>query len=113
MTQITTEFKWTAPEGKEFIAFEDWVNTLPEQEKAEFQAGQVKQNEYRQAAIDAGKLKINLETGKPISYTWTSPEALTENKPHDPVWQKYWDRYHNETGIVFELVAKETNADSI
>ena len=43
------------------------------------------------------KCKVFFDKEKDV-YIWKDAETERINKPHDPIWQKYWDRWQAETG---------------
>lgn len=104
---IRHEFKFTPPEGKEFIDVNAWAESLPPDEKAEWDAAVVRQLAIREEYIKHGKLKINKQNGRG-AYEWD--EELVNSKPkfeckeYDEVWITFWNRYLDETGIKFEIV---------
>lgn len=101
---VRHEFKYTGPDGKPAVPFTDWLQTLTESERQEYLAAQERQLTIRQDYVDSGALIVDDCDPENHGYVWSDSEAAKINKPNDPVWQKYWDRYIAETGTVFEIV---------
>lgn len=90
---LLNKFIWIYPDGKP-SKIEDWVITLPIEEQTEFFAAQKRNIEFRDQAIKEGRMKITEE-----GYEWINEEEFKKNKPHDPIWEQYFQRWLQETGI--------------
>jgi hypothetical protein len=80
------------------ITIWEWSKTLPEVEQQEFKDSERRQHAFRDRAIAEGLMQ---KVGD--NYIWRDEEAKQINKPHDPVWFKYWERYLQETGTEFSI----------
>ena len=112
---VTHTFKYSVPEGKEFIRFEDWIASLSPEEQSEFHAAKTRQEAYRQEAIDRGDLVRDFSTVDPKdptsqpSYVWRDEETAKKNKPSDEIWRNYWDRWIKEVDVQFDIVETKIN----
>lgn len=106
---IKQEFKYTVPDGQEYISFEDWIETLPQGEQDEFNAARDRQFGIRSEFVNSGTLQVlkTDEIEKNYPYIWKDADAAKKNKPNDPVWLTYWDRYLKETNTTFEIIETE------
>jgi hypothetical protein len=95
-------FYFINPNGGPVININEWVGTLPENEQQEYHDALSRQFTLRQSYVDSGALTV-IDTG----YIWRDHEAWINNKPHDPVWDKYFARYLKETGTIFKKVIEE------
>lgn len=110
---VEHQFRYRVPEGQRFVTFEEWTQNLPADQNLEFNQARQRQEAHRQAAIDRGdlirdwsKVDISDPTSQP-TYIWKDAETEHKNKPADPVWLQYWDRYLTETNTTFEIVKVE------
>jgi len=104
MTKILKQtFNYTVPEGKEFINFDNWAGEYLEREEynAWYHACK-RQNEIINAQKENNKL-----VQKGDEYYWDENTVKYE-QPCDPEWLQFWDRYLDETGIVFEAILEES-----
>ena len=99
---ILSKFIYTWPDGTIPIMFYDWINTLSKEEQDEFRQADVRQKEFRKQVVDQGNLEVTND-----GYVWKDKDALTTNKPTDTIWQMYWNRWINETGVQFTIEQKE------
>lgn len=90
-------------DGRPFVKFFDWLETLTPEEQQEYYAAMKRQHAYRQDAIDRGDLTLLPDQ----SYVWKDAEALARGKPIDPVWAKYHDRWVEENAIVGKTIIEE------
>jgi hypothetical protein len=77
---------------------EDWLKTLPLEEQLEFADADKRQKQLRQDAIDEGRL-VYSDTSR--EYIWKDKDTFHINKPADPGWMIYWDRWLKEENIIF------------
>lgn len=84
------------------ITLWDWVKTLSEVEQQEFNDSELRQHAFRDQAIANGLMQ---KVGD--NYIWRDEEAKQINKPQDPVWFKYWERYLKETGTQFSITEEK------
>jgi hypothetical protein len=94
-------FEW--PEGVKPILFLDWIKLLPESEQEEFYQSKIRQENFRQQAVDQGRLQEI--TGN--HYTWKNKQEAEINKETDPIWAQFWNRYLQETQTQFNVVYEE------
>lgn len=105
---IRQEFKFTPPEGQEYISFDEWSNKLPPNEKAAWVAACARQHAIRAEYVNRGQLEIDQSNTNNNSYIWD--DTLVEQKPkfeykeYDEEWFEFWNRYLTETGTKFEIV---------
>jgi hypothetical protein len=105
---VRQEFKFTPPEGQEYISFDEWSDKLPPREKAGWVAACARQHAIRAQYVEHGQLEIDKSDPDNNSYVWD--ETLVEQKPkfeykeYDDEWLCFWNRYLEETGIKFEIV---------
>ena len=99
---IAQKFIYTWPEGKSPIWIEQWIRTLSQIEQDEFRLADKRQKEFRKIVVDQGNLQVVNNI-----YVWKDKDALDTNKPTDPVWQVYWNRWMTETGAKFTIEQSE------
>lgn len=97
------QFEYIWPDGVIPIQFHPWIATLTQAEQDEFAQALSRQHAYRQQAIDAGLLTLGVD-----GYEWKDKATLDNGKPTDPVWQIYWQRWINTTGVQFKVNIVET-----
>ena len=100
---ILSKFIYTWPAGTTPIMFHVWINTLSKEEQDEFRLADVRQKEFRKLVVDQGNLQVTND-----GYVWKNKDALDTGKPTDPTWQRYWQRWINETGVTFVIEQTET-----
>ena len=93
-------FEW--PEGVKQIDLFAWIRTLPRAEREEFYQAKERQEAHRQQAIDAQRMELSKGT-----YVWKNNDEAKKNKPSDPTWVKYFQRYLRETNTQFKVVYEE------
>ena len=96
---ILSKFVYTWPDGTTPIEFYAWVTTLSKEEQDEFAHALTRQFAFRQQSIDEGLLVLVPEVG----YKWKDKTTLDIGKPTDPTWQRYWQRWQAETGVIFSV----------
>jgi len=102
--KILQKFEYTWPEGVTPILFQNWAATLPQAEQDEFALASDRQTEIRQQWVDDGLIEKVPGTG----YIWKDQATFDVNKPVvDPTWQKYWNRWIEETGVTFSYSISE------
>jgi hypothetical protein len=94
---VKYSFKYAWPDGVEPKTLDQWVRSLSAQEQEEFRQADVRQKAFRADVIDAGKMKLDGNS----AYVWKDQEAAQVNKPVDPTWLIYWNRYLAETQTIF------------
>ena len=94
------EFEW--PEGTKQIDLFAWINTLPRAERDEFYQAKERQEAHRQQAINDQRMEMSKG-----AYIWTNQEEANKNKPSDPTWVKYFQRYLRETNTQFKVIYEE------
>jgi hypothetical protein len=93
---VIQEFEYTWPDGSTPIQFHPWIETLPQAEQEEFAQALGRQQSIRDQWISNGLLEKTS-----TAYIWKDEQTFTTNKPTDPVWSKYWERWIKETGVKF------------
>lgn len=99
---VVQKFNWVWPPGTTHIEFEDWIAALPNHEKEECLSGIQNQVKMRQEAIDRGDMIMTNE-----GYVWKDAETAQRGKGIDSVWEKYWLRWQEETGVIFSTTFEE------
>ena len=102
MTYIA-QFSMTYPSGDN-ASQDDWINTLTVEEQLEYYAANKRQKQFRQDAVDEGRLVFD-DTLR--QYIWKDKDAYHVNKPSDPVWMKYFERWIEEENIIFTMTYTE------
>jgi hypothetical protein len=95
---ILSKFIYTWPQGTTPIKFNAWIQTLPKEEQDEFRLADIRQLEFRKQVVDQGNMQVTND-----GYIWKDQIALDTNKPTDPIWQIYWNRWLDETGVEFTI----------
>ena len=107
---VVHEFKYTvAPDGV-WITLNDWIATLPEDQQTEFHSAEARQIAIRSQVIEQGTLALArsaTNTRGTIDYVWKDEAAAQQNKPRDPIWYQYFDRYLKENNITFEIIERK------
>jgi hypothetical protein len=93
-------FEW--PDDIQPILFLDWIKLLSESEQEEFYQAKERQEAHRQQAINDQRMEMSKGT-----YIWTNQEEANKNKPSDPTWVKYFQRYLRETNTQFKVIYEE------
>jgi len=94
----------TYPSGDTASSQDDWIKTLTVEEQLEYYAADKRQKQFRQDAVDEGRLVVDDTLGQ---YIWKDKDAYHVNKPSDPVWMKYWGRWIEEENIIFTTTCTE------
>ena len=94
---ILQQFEYTWPDGTTPITFTNWIATLTQAEKDEFAPALARQDAIRQQWIDNGLLELVDRVG----YRWKDQDTFNIGKPVDPTWLTYWNRWQEETGVIF------------
>ena len=95
---ILSKFVYTWPDGTVPIMFYDWVNTLSKEEQDEFRLGDIRQKEFRKIVVEQGNMQITND-----GYVWKDKDTMNIGKPTDPTWHRYWNRWQDETGVIFKI----------
>jgi len=85
--------------GSSQLELDEWVKTLPESQQHEFTMAQERQLQYRQNAIDQGRMYIE----KDGSYVWKDDETAKQGKEYDETWLHFWNRWLEETKAKFYI----------
>jgi hypothetical protein len=109
MSEIQHDFSYSVPEGQEYVTFGTWIRALPEPERSNGLDAIRRQLEIRQHYVDAGLMKVVIDPAgkKDPSYIWSNEEAATNNKPNDPEWELFWNRWIKEYNITFNVEKKQ------
>jgi hypothetical protein len=89
-------YRW--PPGVDPVTFDAWIQNLNAEEKTEFFSARQRQISYRTQAIEQRLMDIDNGT-----YVWKDQEAAVQNKPTDETWYRYFKRYLDETGTIFDI----------
>ena len=91
--------------------FGDWANSLTGTDFLRWKQAEKNQLALRKSAIDQGILQVNDDGSYEYNTEWTVGKEHYEYKEYDEVWLEFWNRYLDETGIVFvineELIEEE------
>ena len=79
-------------EGNDIILFPNWIKSLSKEEQEEFKNAVNRQEIIRQQFIDRGEMLIDRE-----GYVWRAQSSDLVQKPNDPIWDFYWNRWLKET----------------
>ena len=93
---IVQKFVYTWPEGTTPVEMNDWLKTLPQSEQDEYWEGRRNGDRLRQIAIDEGRMIM-----RDGAYVWADMNAFRIGKENDLTWQRYWQRWQDETGVQF------------
>ena len=82
-------------DGRPYVPLFVWVRQLPWPEQQEFRLAETRQRDLRQQAIQRGDMCID-----PMqNYVWRDQETYLQDKPTDPVWLTYYQRWRSECAI--------------
>ena len=101
---VVQKFTYSWPPGVTPMTHYQWLNQLPADEQARYKEAEKRQHDFRQQVIDSGKMSVDHDT-----YTWSDAEAAKQNKPNDPVWLEFWNRYLEETQTIFNCEYIDTD----
>jgi hypothetical protein len=82
--------------GIDPIPFEVWLSRQPQSEQQRFHQARARADTYRQEAIDAGLMSIEIDTG---AYIWRDEQAKQQGKRQDDECMDFYTRYNSDTGI--------------
>lgn len=100
------KFNYSWPEGVVPTIFNDWVNELSPAERLEFDLAEARQNELRKPLEDQGALVVGDSIESP-AHTWKDAEAAANKPKSDPVWERYYTRYLEETKTILTITYEE------
>lgn len=83
-------------DGRPYVSFWQWANSLPESERRELQDANDRQLAFRREAIRSGNLVVDPRTN---DYIWRDETASEVKKQQDPIWVSYWQRWMRECAI--------------
>jgi len=95
---LIQKFTYTWPTGTTPIEMNDWLKTLPQSEQDEYWEGRRNGDRLRQIAIDEGRMIL-----RDGAYEWRDADAFAIGKENDLTWQRYWQRWQDETGVKFRV----------
>lgn len=95
---VRQRFVYCWPEGISPVTFAAWLRKLNSREKDEFASARLRQTEFRQQAINQGRMTVEQDT-----YVWRDEQAAIENKRTDETWYLYFSRYLKETKTEFSI----------
>jgi len=104
------EHHYTVADGKKWITLHNWIRTLPVDQQDEFYSAEKRQFEYREQKIQEGQLTVDLSVPadrRGSNYIWKDSAAAEKNKPYDPIWLEFFDRYLSENGITLNIIKRE------
>ena len=102
---VKQSFVYITKDGSKKIEFHDWAEqSLTNDEYSNWVAAVKRQTEYRQQAIDAGRLIHDEERNVYIwDEEWINGKDPEEFKKFDQEWLAFWERYLDETGTQLEI----------
>jgi hypothetical protein len=101
---LIQKFTYTWPEGTTPIELNNWIKTLSKEEQDEYWEGRRNGDRLRQLAISEGRLVLHFPPGDSDgAYIWKDNESFSVGKENDPIWEKYWQRWMDETGVIFKI----------
>ena len=93
---VKQKFLQETVDGRPYVSFHKWQQTLSESELNEFKQAQARQFAYRDEAIACGDMYIDPVDG---SYVWKDEETAHRGKITDDTWYEYFERWRRECGI--------------
>ena len=93
---IKQKFLRETIDGRPYVSFHEWQQTLSESESIEIKQAQIRQFAYRDEAIKRGDMHIDPSTG---DYIWKDEKTALMGKTTDDVWYDYFERWRRECGI--------------
>lgn len=100
------KFNFSWPEGVEPVNFRQWVNNLSPAERLEFDLAEERQQEIRKQKEDQGKLTVSESIESP-AHIWADAESAAARTLSDPVWERYYKRYLDETKTILTITYEE------
>lgn len=100
------KFNYSWPEGVTPTNFGDWVNELSPAERLEFDLAEARQIEIRKQKEDQGKLQVGDSTASP-QHIWEDEASAKAGVFSDPVWERYYKRYLDETKTILTITFEE------
>ena len=98
-------YEW--PEGATQLTLEEWVKTLPAIDQKAFLEAKKRQDEITKGHYSSGKIIDQPMTPNQPSYLLKDDESATfVNEAHDDIWIYFFNRYLEENGITFYIVAE-------
>ena len=107
---IVHEHHYTVAPGREWITLHNWILTLPVDQRNNFYSAEKRQLEYRSQKVQEEQLAVDFSIHadrRGSNYVWKDSEAAEENKPWDPIWLTFFNRYLSENGITLNIIATE------
>jgi hypothetical protein len=81
--------------GIDPIPFKVWLSRQPQSEQNRYHQARARADVYRQEAIDAGIMSIELSTD---AYIWRDEQAKQQGKQQDDECMAFYDRFNADTG---------------
>lgn len=100
------KFVYEWPPGVKPVELFEWLETLTPKEKQQWEEARARQEKIRQQAIGQGRLKLGNR-----QYVWKNEQEASVNKQNDPEWEKFWNRYLQETQTQFRVVFVDDEDD--
>ena len=101
---IKETFVMETTPGIDPIPFDTWLAQQSLSEQQRFSEARARADAYRQAAIDAGLMSIEPETG---SYIWRDADAKNQGKLEDDECLDFYTRFNADTGRIVNGVLTE------
>jgi hypothetical protein len=101
---IKETFVMETTPGIDPIPFEVWMSQQPQSEQQRYHQARARADAYRQEAIDAGIMSIEIGTG---DYIWRDEEAKKQGKRQDEECMDFYTRYNADNGIQVNGVLTE------
>ena len=96
---VVEKFTYSWPEGVTPVTHFEWINQLSPEDRARYDAAAKRQHDARSEAIESGDMVMDWDNQK---YVWRDEETAKHNKPTDPEWLEFWERYLSETQTIFK-----------
>ena len=93
---VKQKFLKETVDGRPYVSFYEWQQTLSESEMHEFKQARIRQHAYRDEAIARGDMTIDPVDG---SYIWKNQATAYRGKTTDDIWYQYFERWRKECGI--------------
>lgn len=100
------KFTYSWPDGVTPVNFMDWVTELSPAERLEFDLAEARQLEIRKQKEDQGQLQVSTSVESP-QYVWQDEESAKTGVLSDPVWDRYYKRYLDETKTILTITYEE------
>lgn len=104
---IRVNFVYEWPPGVTPIYFHEWIESLPPNDQINAKLSVERQSEIRSKYVESGTMKMGRLSPTASFYEWKDHDSFETNKPSDPEWGIFWNRYITETQTIFTMVTEE------